>query len=123
MKRWMFFYLSAIVLAFLCHVSPAMAQQVSPTGPFARIVVLEPKPGQRDAFVAGYERHIEWHRRENDPWTWYGWSFVLGERIEWTALSTARSRTCETNCCATSRRSAITPDDLSPTCRKTNNHG
>lgn len=50
-------------------------------GPYARIVVIEPKPGQAEAFEAGYERHIRWHREQQDPWTWYGWSFVFGERL------------------------------------------
>ncbi|HEX8693714.1 MAG TPA: hypothetical protein VF746_14925 [Longimicrobium sp.] len=63
---------------------PATAQQTPPRpepGPYARIVVLQPRPGQQAAFEAGYQRHLEWHRGANDPWTWYGWSFVLGERI------------------------------------------
>lgn len=50
-------------------------------GPYARIVVIAPRPGQATAFDAGYQRHIEWHRTNRDPWTWYGWSFVLGPRL------------------------------------------
>lgn len=74
----------ALALAALGAAVPARAQQPSPgftAGPYARIVVLEPKPGQQSAFEAGYQRHLEWHRGQNDPWTWYGWSFVLGERL------------------------------------------
>lgn len=55
--------------------------QESPAGPYARMVVIEPLPGQAAAFREGYGRHLAWHREANDPWTWYGWTFVLGERL------------------------------------------
>lgn len=45
------------------------------------MVVLKPKPDQASKFIAGYERHLEWHKHNKDPWTWHGWTFVLGERI------------------------------------------
>ncbi|MTW13687.1 hypothetical protein GM658_24045 [Pseudoduganella eburnea] len=50
-------------------------------GPYARMVVIQPKPGQATAFEQGYQRHLEWHSKAADRWTWYGWSFVLGERL------------------------------------------
>lgn len=73
----------SIPLLLLCFFSDPLAAQVPVTepGPYARIVTIVPKPGQADAFDAGYERHIEWHRANRDPWTWYGWSFVLGARL------------------------------------------
>jgi len=52
-----------------------------PSGEFARIVIIKPKPGATADFVAGYERHLMWHKKNNDPWTWYGWFFVLGDRL------------------------------------------
>jgi hypothetical protein len=58
---------------------PGRAQQ-SP-GQFARIVVLKPKPGLSLKFSSGYRRHLVWHRTNRDPWTWHGWTFVLGERV------------------------------------------
>ena len=76
--------LSALVVSgFFGIAAPTRAQQPPPRpspGPYARVVVLAPKPGQQAAFEAGYVRHLEWHRRQRDPWVWYGWSFVLGER-------------------------------------------
>lgn len=50
-------------------------------GPLARIVVLQPKPGRATEFAEGYKRHLAWHRSNKDPWTWYGWTFVLGDRL------------------------------------------
>lgn len=73
----------AFPLLFLGFVAAPLAAQepITEPGPYARIVTIAPKPGQAEAFDAGYERHIEWHRASRDPWTWYGWSFVLGSRL------------------------------------------
>lgn len=71
---------------FFCFLSgalPAAAQEPSSIpGSYARVVILQPHPGEREEFEAGYARHIEWHRAHNDPWTWYGWTFVLGDRLD-----------------------------------------
>lgn len=69
-----------MVAAFLAVLAPS-AQAQHTAGQFARMVVIKPKPGQADSFTAGYERHLVWHKNNKDPWTWYGWRFVLGERI------------------------------------------
>lgn len=70
-------------LLFLCILftlwTNGYAQHSS--GEFARVVVIQPKPGASADFTAGYERHIAWHRNNNDPWSWYGWFFVLGDRL------------------------------------------
>jgi hypothetical protein len=72
--------LKALVAALtLACALPAFAQQAAPS--YARMVVIVPKPGQADAFEQGYERHLQWHRGAKDTWTWYGWTFVLGNRI------------------------------------------
>lgn len=68
------------ILVFFCAALSIGHAQQAP-GEFARIVILKPKPGQASAFAAGYERHLTWHRGNKDPWTWRGWTFVLGERV------------------------------------------
>jgi hypothetical protein len=68
----------AAALSLAC-LSPAFAQQTGAS--YARMVVIVPKPGQAEAFEKGYERHLQWHRGAQDAWTWYGWTFVLGNRI------------------------------------------
>lgn len=76
--------ITLLAASLLGAAGPLAAQQApSPPrpGPYARMVVIAPKPGQQAAFEAGYQRHLEWHRANRDPWTWYGWSFVLGERL------------------------------------------
>lgn len=74
-----------VMLTLLGGRGPAHGQAsavASPAaGPYARLVVLAPHPGAATAFEAGYERHLAWHRAQRDPWAWYGWSFVLGERL------------------------------------------
>jgi hypothetical protein len=52
-----------------------------PAGRLARVTVIVPKDQQR--FEAGYQRHLEWHRRNGDRWTWLGWSVVSGDRLGW----------------------------------------
>lgn len=71
------FVRAAAFVAALSWATAACAQQ----GPYARMVVIAPKPGQADNFEKGYERHLVWHRDAKDTWTWFGWSFVLGDRI------------------------------------------
>ncbi|QGZ41561.1 hypothetical protein IP92_00526 [Pseudoduganella flava] len=68
--------IATAVMTLACA-APAWAQQPS----YARMVVIVPKPGQGEQFEKGYERHLQWHRDARDPWTWYGWTFVLGDRI------------------------------------------
>ncbi len=72
--------LAAILGAALFTMVSSLSHAQSAPGQFARIVILKPKPGQASEFSAGYKRHLGWHKSNNDPWTWHGWTFVLGER-------------------------------------------
>lgn len=47
----------------------------------ARVVVIQPREGHEQGFEAGYMKHLEWHRAQKDSWTWFGWTFVLGDRL------------------------------------------
>jgi len=49
----------------------------------ARVTVIVPKDGMDEKFEAGYRRHLQWHRDHRDPFTWYGWSILSGERLGW----------------------------------------
>ncbi|WP_374582757.1 hypothetical protein [Pseudoduganella sp.] len=70
-----------LLAASLLLLSATAHAQQPASGPFARMVVIQPKAGQNAAFEQGYQRHLEWHRKAADRWTWHGWSFVLGERL------------------------------------------
>lgn len=74
--------LAAAALASHLLAATASAQALAPQpGPYARMVVIQPHTGQAAGFEAGYQRHLEWHRGVQDRWTWYGWHFVLGDRL------------------------------------------
>jgi len=47
----------------------------------ARMVVWQMKPGMARDFEEGYKRHLDWHRKNNDTWTWRGWTIVSGEHF------------------------------------------
>jgi hypothetical protein len=73
-RRW-----SSLVAA-CCAALPLVCFGAEPsTGTAARIVAWQPHPPVRD-FELGYRRHLDWHRRHNDPWEWHGWSIISGER-------------------------------------------
>jgi hypothetical protein len=73
---------SGVALALQCYSPIANAQTPAPQpGPFARMVVIQPHPGKAADFNDGYQRHLQWHKNAGDRWTWYGWNFVLGERL------------------------------------------
>lgn len=69
--------LACLVPFFLLFTTSAHAQ---PAANVARLVVWQPKPGMARDFEEGYKRHLEWHRKNNDPWTWHGWMIASGER-------------------------------------------
>jgi len=69
---------TVVLLGIAASSSPALAQTES--GPYARIAVLRPHDGATVDFEAGYIRHLEWHRAQQDKWVWYGWNVTFGER-------------------------------------------
>lgn len=47
----------------------------------ARITILAPNQGMQKDLEEGYKRHLEWHRANEDKWTWYGWTVTTGPRV------------------------------------------
>jgi hypothetical protein len=41
---------------------------------------IKEEVGMEDAFNAGYERDLEWHKSQNDTWSWVGWYVANGNR-------------------------------------------
>src|SRR5580765_6771708 len=72
--------IEALLLA-LFPLGMSVAAQQRQTSPAARIVVIKPKEGMQKQFEEGYKRHLEWHRRNKDTWTWYGWQIIAGDRF------------------------------------------
>jgi hypothetical protein len=48
----------------------------------AQFVVWKLKPGAGSSFTWGYKKHLDWHRANNDTWSWYAWFFVSGPRVD-----------------------------------------
>lgn len=65
-----------LATALLPCVRPALAQ----AGLAAHFYFYSPAAGRQDAFEQGYRRHLEWHRRHEDPLAWYGWMVEDGPR-------------------------------------------
>jgi hypothetical protein len=57
-------------------------------GPYVRIGVLRPLEGHDFEFEAGVAKHFQWHRDHKDPYVWYAWDVLLGERIGWLVFAT-----------------------------------
>lgn len=75
------FVRSCVVFGLIaCLTGSAAAQAQENVG---RLVVWQPKPGMTRSLEEGYKRHLEWHRRNGDPWTWLGWTLISGERFGW----------------------------------------
>ena len=67
-----------LILAVLCVSTQNLAYAQSGA---ARVVTWQPHAAHE--FEAGYRRHLDWHRQQQDPWHWYGWFIVTGERTGW----------------------------------------
>ncbi|MFI5166111.1 MAG: hypothetical protein ACHQQS_05800 [Thermoanaerobaculales bacterium] len=55
---------------------PGLAQEKP--GVVARIGVFKPKPGMVQQFEQGRKKHFEWHRKNNDAWSWFTWETISG---------------------------------------------
>ena len=77
-----------VLSVFLPSLLGAQAGDPADAGPFARIAILRPHEGRTVDFEAGYIRHLEWHQKSGDKWTWFGWSVWAGERQRWFVYAT-----------------------------------
>jgi hypothetical protein len=70
---------SGILCAVLaCGVGAALA--ADQPGTVGRVYVNFAKPGMTAQYEAGRKKHMEWHRKQGDSWTWNVWQIETGER-------------------------------------------
>lgn len=69
---------------------PALAQE--PEGAVGRVYYLKAKAGMEQQFEAAVKKHIDWHRRQNDPWTFYWWQAETGEQFGQYVVGTFEHR-------------------------------
>src|SRR5579862_3925192 len=66
------------ILLIAALATSSLAAQPSGTG--AVLVLYQIKPGMDRDFTLGDQRHLDWHRSQNDPWLWPGWTIASGDR-------------------------------------------
>lgn len=67
-----------VILSILLLVMAAIAQA---QGPIGRNFVTEVKDGQAAQWEAAYKEHIDWHRSNNDTWSWTTYQIESGPRL------------------------------------------
>jgi hypothetical protein len=73
-KRTLVLLLFAVLLAF-----PIAASAQATAGPnVAQIFFNTAKPGSEAQYEAARKRHMNWHRNQNDKWTWYTYQVMTG---------------------------------------------
>lgn len=76
--------LSILIVALVTGVwlpSSARPAHAQAEGNAAFLFGYDPDEGHRALFDEGYRRHLDWHRKHEDPLSWYGWYVIGGERI------------------------------------------
>lgn len=66
-----------LLFAAALYAAPVIAQQ-TPVN-VGRVYVNVPKPGMANQFEEGRKRHMDWHRKQNDSWTWEMWQVATGD--------------------------------------------
>lgn len=66
-----------ILIPVLVFFSTLLYGQANSMGQFA---IWKPKDGQLKKFEDGYKQHLGWHKNNKDPWSWYGWFIISGQR-------------------------------------------
>jgi hypothetical protein len=78
----------AVASCILAAILSASVLAEEPAGPYARFAILRPHDGKTVDFEAGYTRHLDWHQKAGDKWSWYGWSVWAGDRQRWFIYAT-----------------------------------
>lgn len=74
------FALLFIAFCITAEILPAQTPD-SLSGQAAFLFAYYPKAGQEAQFEEGYKKHLSWHQKNNDPFVWYGWNVISGDRI------------------------------------------
>ena len=59
---------------------PAFLLGAEPPPPVARVFASQPKAGMNVQYEAGRKRHMDWHKKQADAWTWLTWQVETGDR-------------------------------------------
>jgi hypothetical protein len=93
--------ISAAVLPALLVTQPAQrpnAQTSQIPTSYARIAFMRALDGHSTELEQGYIRHLDWHRKANDPFNWYSYSvWASTERQRWIVYATFGHTAAELN--------------------------
>lgn len=70
------YMLGAVSVLLLASTALAQTSQVN----VGRVIDQTPKPGMAKQYEEGRKRHMDWHRKAGDTWTWDIWQVTTGER-------------------------------------------
>ncbi len=65
------------VLSLLLLSLPVVAQEDG--GNVAEVFCDKIQPGKVKQYEEGLKKHVDWHRKQNDSWTWVAWEVITGE--------------------------------------------
>jgi len=69
------------VSAFLVVLFASFAIAQDKTVNVGWVYAMVPKPGMTKQFEEGRKRHMDWHRKQNDTWSWETWEVVTGQGV------------------------------------------
>jgi len=58
---------------------PAVAQMDENS--VSRIIFFSAKEGMSEELEAGIKKHLEWHKKNGDTWTWITWQNIAGQNV------------------------------------------
>ncbi len=71
----------ALVLWLVCLLATSVTAQDEEPGTLARGFTVTVSPKNVLAFEEAYKKHIEWHAKKEDKWTWDTWQVAAGEDV------------------------------------------
>lgn len=78
MRRMGLFVGVVLLLLLVPPFAGPVATQEEP-GNVALVVFVKAKPGMQKQYEEGLKRHRNWHRQQNDSWTWLTWEVISGD--------------------------------------------
>lgn len=66
----------SMVVSLAALALPALSQDAG--GTVVAIHCVDPQPGAMTRLEEGMKRHVDWHRRQKDTWSWASWIVLSG---------------------------------------------
>jgi hypothetical protein len=70
--------LACTFLGMMCVLLSGFLAAQDKAANIGRVYVLVPKPGMVKQFEAGRKKHMDFHRKQNDTWSWETWELMTG---------------------------------------------